>query len=59
MRETLLQNPKTVLAKGYAIARSKGKAIRSVQQITDQHIQIELQDGKIDATVQQVHAHES
>jgi len=34
MRETLLQNPRNVMARGYAIVRNQGKAIRSVQQIT-------------------------
>lgn len=58
MRETLLQNPRNVMAKGYAIVRSQGKAIRSVQQITGQQLQIELQDGRIDATVTQVSTHE-
>ncbi|MFV5518188.1 exodeoxyribonuclease VII large subunit [Acinetobacter towneri] len=58
MRETLLQNPRNVMAKGYAIVRSQGKAIRSIQQITDQELQIEIQDGTIDATVTQVNAHE-
>ncbi|WP_168408621.1 MULTISPECIES: exodeoxyribonuclease VII large subunit [Acinetobacter] len=58
MRETLLQNPRNVMAKGYAIVRSQGKAIRSVQQITGQQLQIELQDGMIDATVTQVNTHE-
>ncbi len=58
MRETLLQNPRNVMAKGYAIVRSQGKAIRSIQQITDQQLQIELKDGTIDATVTQVNAHE-
>ena len=58
MRETLLQNPRNVMARGYAIVRSQGKAIRSVQQITGQQLQIELQDGRIDATVTQVSTHE-
>ena len=58
MRETLLQNPRNVMAKGYAIVRSQGKAIRSIQQIIDQELQIELKDGTIDATVTQVNAHE-
>ncbi|WP_312318674.1 exodeoxyribonuclease VII large subunit [Acinetobacter variabilis] len=56
--ETLLQNPRNVMARGYAIVRSQGKAIRSVQQITGQQLQIELQDGRIDATVTQVSTHE-
>jgi len=33
LRETLLQNPKQVMSKGYAVVRSEGKAIRSVQQL--------------------------
>lgn len=58
MRETLLQNPRNVMARGYAIVRSQGRAICSIQQITDQQLQIELQDGMIDATVTQVNVHE-
>lgn len=54
MRETLLQNPRNVMAKGYGIVRSQGKAIRSIQQISDDSIQVELQDGTIEATVTQV-----
>jgi len=54
MRETLLQNPRHVMAKGYAIVRSDGKAIRSIQQISTDHIQIELLDGTINANVTQV-----
>lgn len=42
------------MAKGYGIARSQGKAIRSIQQISDDSIQIELQDGTIEANVTQV-----
>ena len=33
LRETLLQNPKQVMSKGYAVVRSGGKAIRSIQQL--------------------------
>jgi len=54
LRETLLQNPRNVMAKGYGIVRSEGKAIRSIQQISDATIQIELQDGRIEAHVTQV-----
>lgn len=54
MRETLLQNPRHVMAKGYAIVRSDGKAIRSIQQISTDHIQVELLDGTISANVTQV-----
>jgi exodeoxyribonuclease VII large subunit len=54
LRETLLQNPKQVMAKGYGIVRSQGKAIRSIQQISDATIQVELQDGRIEAHVNQV-----
>lgn len=54
MRETLLQNPKNVMAKGYGIIRSHGKTIRSVKQISGESIQVELQDGTIKANVTQV-----
>lgn len=54
LRETLLQNPRNVMAKGYGIVRSEGKAIRSIQQISDATIQVELQDGRIEAHVTQV-----
>ena len=54
MRETLLQNPRNVMAKGYGIVRSQGKAIRSIQQISGDSIQVELQDGTIEANVTQV-----
>lgn len=54
MRETLLQNPKNVMNKGYGIVRSQGKAIRSIHQASNHSIQVELQDGTIDATVTQV-----
>ncbi|MGY5395230.1 exodeoxyribonuclease VII large subunit [Acinetobacter sp. NigerLNRRAM0016] len=54
LRETLLQNPRNVMAKGYGIVRSEGKAIRSIQQISGKAIQVELQDGLIEANVTQV-----
>ena len=54
MRETLLQNPRNVMAKGYGIVRSNDKAIRSVKQISGDSIQVELQDGTIEANVTQV-----
>ena len=54
MRETLLQNPRNVMAKGYGIVRSNDKAIRSVKQISGDSIQVELQDGTIKANVTQV-----
>ena len=54
LRETLLQNPRNVMAKGYGIVRSEGKAIRSIQQISDATIQVELQDGRIEAHVTKV-----
>ena len=54
MRETLLQNPRHVMTKGYAIVRSDGKAIRSIQQISTDRIQVELLDGTINANVTQV-----
>lgn len=57
MRETLLQNPKNVLAKGYAIVRSQNKAIRSIQQVGSS-VSIEMQDGYIHASVSEVTNHE-
>ena len=54
MRETLLQNPRNVMAKGYGIVRSQGKAIRSIHQVSNNSIQLELQDGTIEATVTKV-----
>ena len=53
MRETLLQNPRNVLAKGYGIIRSDNKAIRSVQQV-GATVSIEMQDGFIHADVNKV-----
>jgi len=58
MRETLLQNPRHVMAKGYGIVRSHGKAIRSIQQISGDSIQVELLDGTIEANVSQVLSHD-
>lgn len=58
IRETLIQNPKHVLGKGYAIVRSNNLAIRSVQQITDSSIEVELQDGFIQADVKKVIPHD-
>ena len=54
MRETLIQNPRNVMAKGYGIVRNEGKAIRSIQQISGDNVQVELQDGTIQANVTKV-----
>jgi exodeoxyribonuclease VII large subunit len=54
MKEILLQNPKQVQAKGYAIVRSEGKAIRSIHQISGPAIAIEMQDGVVEANITQV-----
>ena len=54
IRETLLQNPRNVMAKGYGIVRNEGKAIRSIQQISGDNVQVELQDGTIQANVTKV-----
>lgn len=54
LRETLLQNPKQVMSKGYAVVRSESKAIRSVQQIQSSHFSVEMQDGLIEAQVIEV-----
>ncbi|MDR7016097.1 exodeoxyribonuclease VII large subunit [Acinetobacter sp. 3657] len=57
MRESLLQNPRNVLAKGYAIVRHEGKAIRSIHQASSS-ISIEMQDGHIHANVSEVISNE-
>ena len=54
LREALIQNPRNVMAKGYGIVRNEGKAIRSIQQISGDNIQVELQDGTIQANVTKV-----
>ena len=54
MKEILLQNPKQVQAKGYAIVRSEGKAIRSIHQISSPAIAIEMQDGVVETNITQV-----
>lgn len=58
IKEILLQNPKQVQAKGYAIVRSEGKAIRSIHQISSPAIAIEMQDGVVEANITQVIPHE-
>lgn len=58
LRETLLQNPKNIMAKGYGIVRSNNHAIRSIQHISNEIIQVELQDGTIDAKVIQVQSND-
>ncbi|WP_347452741.1 exodeoxyribonuclease VII large subunit [Acinetobacter thermotolerans] len=57
LRETLIQNPKTVLSKGYAIVRQQGHAIRSVQEL-EHEVQVEMQDGTFTAHITQVNPHE-
>ena len=42
------------MAKGYGIVRNEGKAIRSIQQISGDNVQVELQDGTIQANVTKV-----
>ena len=56
MRETLLQNPRHILNKGYALVRQQGHTVSSVQQLnsTLPQIQIELQDGVIHADIQSI-----
>lgn len=58
LRETLLQNPKQVMAKGYAVVRSEGKAIHSIQQLGSSNFSVEMQDGLIEAQVLQVKAND-
>ncbi|WP_286830957.1 MULTISPECIES: exodeoxyribonuclease VII large subunit [Acinetobacter] len=57
LRETLIQNPKTVLSKGYAIVRQQGHAVRSVHEL-ESEIQVEMQDGTFVANITQVNPHE-
>ncbi|KGT48110.1 exodeoxyribonuclease VII large subunit [Acinetobacter sp. HR7] len=57
LRETLIQNPKTVLSKGYAIVRQQGHAIRSVQEL-EHEVQVEMQDGTFAAHIIQVNPYE-
>ena len=57
LRETLIQNPKTVLSKGYAIVRQQGHAVRSVHEL-ESEIQVEMQDGTFIANITQVNPHE-
>lgn len=57
LRETLIQNPKTVLSKGYAIVRQQGHAVRSVHEL-ESEVQVEMQDGTFVANIIQVNLHE-
>lgn len=57
LRETLIQNPKTVLSKGYAIVRQQGHAVRSVHEL-ESEVQVEMQDGTFVANITQVNPHE-
>ncbi|TQR72592.1 exodeoxyribonuclease VII large subunit [Acinetobacter sp. RF14B] len=60
MRETLLQNPRHVLAKGYAIVRQQDQVVRSVRQLdVQQPVQVELHDGIFSVQLTQVNSHES
>ena len=57
LRETLIQNPKTVLSKGYAIVRQQSHAVRSVHELENE-VQVEMQDGTFAANITQVNPHE-
>lgn len=48
-RESLLQHPKHVLNKGYTIIRQQGKIVRSAAQLSAAEIDIQFQDGHIQA----------
>ncbi|AOA57592.1 exodeoxyribonuclease VII large subunit [Acinetobacter larvae] len=60
LRESLLQNPKDVLRKGYAIVRYQQRPLARVQPILQldlkhaQDITVELYDGEIQAKIQKV-----
>lgn len=49
-----MQNLRNILAKGYRIVCSQGSAIHSIQQISGNSMQVELQDGIIEARIIQV-----
>ncbi len=54
VQESVLgRSPERILKLGFAIVRTDGKAVRSVQQIASgQILEIEVSDGKIEATVE-------
>lgn len=58
IKQTMLQHPRSILSKGYAIVREDGKAIGSVQHIQGNKIQVQLQDGNLYADLTQVVIHE-
>ena len=51
LRETLIQSPRRTLERGYAIVRLNGHAMNSIHQINQQRVNIELQDGTADASI--------
>ncbi|MGE8539432.1 MAG: exodeoxyribonuclease VII large subunit, partial [Acinetobacter sp.] len=60
MRETLLQNPRHVLSKGYAIVRQQQHVVTSIHQIQSSDlVQVELHDGIFSAQLTQVRPHDS
>lgn len=54
MRETLLQSPRNTLDRGYAVVRVAGHAVKSVNDLQGTTVEIEMQDGKATADIQQV-----
>lgn len=54
MRETLLQSPRNTLDRGYAVVRVAGHAVKSVADLQGMSVEIEMQDGKATADIQQV-----
>lgn len=58
MRVTLIQNPKNVLARGYAVVRSEGKAIKSIHQVMNNTLEIQLHDGLINTQILEVKPNE-
>lgn len=51
LRETIIQSPRRTLERGYAIVRLNGHAMNSIHQINQQRVNIELQDGTADASI--------
>lgn len=49
-------NPRAILARGYSLTRKKNQVLHSVSQLAkDEFLQIELQDGTVEAVVTDVH----
>lgn len=54
IRETLIQSPKSTLERGYAIVRVAGTAAKSITDLANQAIEIEMKDGKATGEINKV-----